>query len=58
MPDLSPANERELRRLLVSLRANSQRLGLYLAVCDDRNTEAALIERYGAAVRDGGGDRV
>ncbi|MGB3294984.1 MAG: tetratricopeptide repeat protein [Phormidesmis sp.] len=48
LDDLSPQNHRELRKLVVSIQANAQALGLLLAVCDDRNLQAELIGEYEA----------
>jgi tetratricopeptide (TPR) repeat protein len=45
-PPLSHHNQRELGRLLVSLRANDQRLDLLLAVCDDPDFRDRLIQHY------------
>lgn len=43
---LSPHNQRELGRLMVSLRANDQRLDLLLAVCDHPDLRDRLIQHY------------
>ncbi|GAB4379194.1 MAG: hypothetical protein Kow00121_32830 [Elainellaceae cyanobacterium] len=41
-------NQRELRKLILSIRANANRLDLFLAICDDRNLQEALIQHYEA----------
>jgi hypothetical protein len=46
--NLSLQNQRELRKLSLSIRANVQRLDLFIAVCDDRNLQAQLIDQYEA----------
>ncbi|MBW4655584.1 MAG: tetratricopeptide repeat protein [Kaiparowitsia implicata GSE-PSE-MK54-09C] len=50
-PDLSSTNERELQRLLVSVLANPNRLDLFVAICDDRNLQAKVINAYETALR-------
>jgi tetratricopeptide (TPR) repeat protein len=49
--ELSPNNEREFHRLLVSIQASANRLDLFVAICDDRNVQEAIIERYEAALQ-------
>ncbi|MEM1308633.1 MAG: tetratricopeptide repeat protein [Cyanobacteria bacterium P01_H01_bin.153] len=44
--DLEAANQYELRKLVLSIEAQPQQLGLLLAVCDDRNLQARLIDDY------------
>lgn len=44
----NPLNQRELRKLILSIRANADRLDLFLAICDDRNLQEALIQQYEA----------
>lgn len=44
--ELETLNQRELRKLLLSIRASSQRLDLLLAICDDRNLQEQLIQTY------------
>ena len=48
---LSPSNQRELGRLLVSLRASVDRLDLFLAVCDDPDLRDAVISQYESAMK-------
>jgi tetratricopeptide (TPR) repeat protein len=43
---LSPLNQRELRKLILSIEANANRLDLLLAICDDRNLQSDLIQQY------------
>jgi tetratricopeptide (TPR) repeat protein len=51
-PDLDPLNQRELRKLLLSIKANAQRLDLLLGICDDRNLQDQLIASYEAELQD------
>ncbi|MEO0408492.1 MAG: tetratricopeptide repeat protein [Cyanobacteria bacterium P01_A01_bin.135] len=44
--NLDRLNQREFRKLLLSIKASSKRLDLLLAICDDRNLQAQLIEDY------------
>ena len=44
--DLSPLNQRELSKLIISIRANAHHLDLFLAVCDDRELQDLLIQQY------------
>ncbi|NEO34636.1 MAG: tetratricopeptide repeat protein, partial [Symploca sp. SIO3C6] len=44
--DLDSLNQREFRKLVLAIKANRQQLGLFLAICDDRNLQAALIKGY------------
>jgi hypothetical protein len=53
-PKLSPSNQRELGRLLVSIRANAQRLDLFLAVCDDPGLRETIIRQYESALHQDG----
>ncbi|MGF1514083.1 MAG: tetratricopeptide repeat protein [Elainellaceae cyanobacterium] len=53
-PDLDRLNQRELRKLLLSIKASQQRLDLLLAICDDRNLQAQLIEDYEAELEAAG----
>ncbi|MEO0489712.1 MAG: tetratricopeptide repeat protein, partial [Cyanobacteria bacterium J06659_2] len=53
-PDLDPLNQREFRKLVLSIEASAQRLGLLLAICDDRNLQATLIDTYEAELKDRG----
>ncbi|MGD1861441.1 MAG: tetratricopeptide repeat protein [Leptolyngbyaceae cyanobacterium] len=52
--DLEAANKYELRKLVLSIEAQPQQLGLLLAVCDDRNLQARLIDYYEAELADAG----
>ncbi len=52
--EIEQSNRRALRRLIVTTEANSQSLELIIAVCDDRNLQAAMIEEYEAALREKG----
>ncbi|MEM9769448.1 MAG: tetratricopeptide repeat protein [Cyanobacteria bacterium P01_D01_bin.71] len=52
--DLDAANQYELRKLVLSIEAQPQQLGLLLAVCDDRNLQARLIDDYEAELTDAG----
>jgi len=45
-------NEEALRKLILTVEANSQSLELLIAVCDDRNLQARMIERYEATLRE------
>ncbi|MEL6491921.1 MAG: tetratricopeptide repeat protein [Cyanobacteria bacterium J06621_3] len=47
-------NEEALRKLILTVEANSQSLELLIAVCDDRNLQARMIEQYEAALREEG----
>ncbi|MEO1353865.1 MAG: tetratricopeptide repeat protein, partial [Cyanobacteria bacterium J06635_15] len=53
-PDLDPLNQREFRKLVLSIEASAQRLGLLLAICDDRNLQATLIDAYEAELKNRG----
>ncbi len=44
--NLSPHNQRELSKLIISIRANAHHLDLFLAVCDDRELRDLLIQQY------------
>jgi hypothetical protein len=44
--ELDALNQREFRKLVLSIEAQPQRLDLLLAICDDRNLQAQLIEAY------------
>jgi tetratricopeptide (TPR) repeat protein len=50
-PDLDALNQRELRKLVLSIKASAQRLDLLLAICDDRNLQARLIADYEQELR-------
>jgi len=52
--DLETTNRRELRKLELSIEAQPQSLGLLLAICDDRNLQAQLIEQYEAELQAAG----
>ncbi len=43
---LSPHNQRELSKLIISIRANAHHLDLFLAVCDDHELRDLLIQQY------------
>jgi len=45
-PDLDALNQREFRKLVLSIKASAQQLDLLIAVCDDRNLQARLIADY------------
>ncbi len=49
--DLSPLNDREYRKLLLSLTLNAQRLDLLIAISDDRNLQDQLITAYEADLK-------
>ncbi|MGB7084092.1 MAG: tetratricopeptide repeat protein, partial [Phormidesmis sp.] len=51
LPNLSAQNRRAFRRMVVTLKANVQRLELLMAICDDRNLQALIIEAYEAELR-------
>ncbi|NEP20136.1 MAG: tetratricopeptide repeat protein, partial [Leptolyngbya sp. SIO4C1] len=48
LPDLDRLNQREFRKLVLSIKANARRLDLLLAICDDRNLQDRLITAYEA----------
>ncbi len=52
--EIEQSNRRALRRLIVTAEANSQSLELLIAVCDDRNLQAAMIEECETALREKG----
>ncbi|MGC1308880.1 MAG: hypothetical protein WA885_16760 [Phormidesmis sp.] len=43
---LSVENEAALEDLLTGIEANGSRLGIFIAVCDEPQVKAAVIERY------------
>ncbi|MGD1898577.1 MAG: tetratricopeptide repeat protein, partial [Phormidesmis sp.] len=47
-------NQVALRRLMRTVEANSQSLELLIAVCDDRNLQAKVIEQYETELREKG----
>ena len=47
-------NQRSLQRLILTVEANAQSLELLIAVCDDRNFQAMMIEAYEAELRQQG----
>ena len=47
-PDLDALNQREFKKLVLSIEAQPQRLDLLLVVCDNRNLQARLISDYEA----------
>ena len=47
-------NQRSLQRLVLTVEANAQSLELLIAVCDDRNFQAMMIEAYEAELRQQG----
>ena len=49
--DLTPLNDREYRKLLLSLTLNAQRLDLLIAIADDRNLQDQLITAYEADLK-------
>ncbi len=53
-PDLEASNKKAMRRLLVTVRANLQTLGLLVAICDDRNLQASVIDEYEAELKSQG----
>ena len=50
-PDLEALNKKAMSRLVVTVKANLQTLGLLVAVCDDRNLQASVISEYEATLR-------
>ncbi len=52
--DLTPLDDREYRKLLLTLTLNSQQLDLLVAITDDRNLQDQLITAYEADLRDQG----
>ena len=44
--ELSARNQKELRKLVLSIKANPQDLNLLLAICDDANLQDRLISEY------------
>ncbi|MBE9078016.1 tetratricopeptide repeat protein [Romeria aff. gracilis LEGE 07310] len=46
LTNLDPANLREFRRLMISVKASTQRLNLLLAICDDRSLQDTLVAAY------------
>ena len=52
--ELSKFNQRELAKLIVSLRASAGRLDLLMAICDDREVRETLIDRYEAVMKSEG----
>ncbi|WP_121970212.1 tetratricopeptide repeat protein [Leptolyngbya sp. BC1307] len=52
--DLEALNRRALRKLLVTVKANGQTLGLLVAICDDRNLQASIIGEYEAELKSQG----
>jgi hypothetical protein len=51
---LNQLNQRELRKLILSIQANANRLDLFLAICDDRNLQEKLIQQYEAELNQQG----
>ncbi len=49
--DLTPLNDREYRKLLLSLTLNTQRLDLLISISDDRNLQDQLITAYEADLK-------
>ncbi|MEO0351325.1 MAG: tetratricopeptide repeat protein [Cyanobacteria bacterium P01_A01_bin.15] len=49
--ELSKFNQRELAKLIVSVRASAGRLDLLMAICDDRQLQETLIDRYEAVMK-------
>ncbi len=49
--DLTPLNDREYRKLLLTLTLNSQQLDLLVAITDDRNLQDQLITAYEADLK-------
>ncbi len=46
LDEVIAANKKELRKLVLSIKANPHELNLLLAVCDDRNLQETLTEAY------------
>ena len=47
----SDQNKESLRKLILTVEANSQSLELLIAICDNRNVQAGVIEQYEEALR-------
>ena len=54
MSNQDAQNQESLRRLILTVQANSQSLELLIAVCDDRNLQVKVIEQYEAELREKG----
>ncbi|MEM9906092.1 MAG: tetratricopeptide repeat protein [Cyanobacteria bacterium P01_D01_bin.44] len=52
--EVSKLNQRELRKLILSIKASTGQLSLLLAICDDRNLQAELIDAYETALQQRG----
>ena len=52
--DITQENQRNYDRLIVALEASLGKLDLLMAVCDDRNLQASLIQRYEAELKQQG----
>ena len=51
---LDTTNRRAFRKLVVAIKTQPQRLNLLLAVCDDLNLQAQLIDNYETELQDAG----
>ncbi len=51
LDEMSAQNKIALRRLVLTVEANSQSLELLIAICDDRNLQASIIEDYEAELQ-------
>ena len=51
---ISPHNQRELGKLILSIRANAERLDLFLAICDHPTLRDTLITQYEGALQGDG----
>ena len=49
---LDRAQHREFRKMLLTIKTNSQQTGLLIAVCDDRNFQVQLIDAYEAELEE------
>ncbi|MEO1402261.1 MAG: hypothetical protein AAFV72_13600, partial [Cyanobacteria bacterium J06635_1] len=52
--EVSKLNQRELRKLILSIKASTGQLSLLLAICDERNLQAELIDAYETELRQQG----
>ena len=51
---LDRAQQREFRKLLLTIKNNSEKTGLLIVVCDDRNLQAQLIDAYESELEEAG----
>ena len=52
--ELNKANQRELAKLIVSIRASAYRLDLLMAICDDPDVRETVINRYETVMKQEG----